>query len=303
LGDFTLDDVDPNNDDAFYDTMSWPEVSPGTYYQFTESVPAGWELHSIVCTYSSTDTVIDAVLDGGNFLIGVSISLSPGDDVHCTFNNEQVQPETGRMEVTKTVDWNGFPPDTEQTFEICITGPSCLNGDCQTTDYDGDMLTWDDLEPGEYTVIETEVGAQWAVTIDSSPVTVEAGSTAQVSVTNTKEKSTAIDLASFTAEAGAGSVTLAWETGTEIDNAGFNLYRALLEDGPYTQINGALIAAEGDAVSGGSYSFVDTSDYGTFYYQLEDVDYYGTSTLHGPVKVTVARPLRRPLYRPTLPEF
>ncbi|TEU18840.1 MAG: hypothetical protein E3J21_05110 [Anaerolineales bacterium] len=117
------------------------------------------------------------------------------------------------------------------------------------------------------------------------------------------ETAIALPSASFTAQAGAGSVTLAWETGTELDNAGFNLYRAMLKDGPYTQINDALIAAQGDAVSGAGYSFLDAPDYGTFYYQLEDVDYYGTSTLHGPVKVTVARPLRRPLYRPRLPEF
>jgi hypothetical protein len=112
---------------------------------------------------------------------------------------------------------------------------------------------------------------------------------------------TAIELASFTAQAGAGGVTLAWETGTELDNAGFNLYRATAQDGPYTQINEALIAAEGDAVAGASYSFADAPGYGTFYYQLEDVDYYGVSTLHGPVKATVARPFRRPLYRPFVP--
>jgi len=112
---------------------------------------------------------------------------------------------------------------------------------------------------------------------------------------------TAICLASFTAQAGLGTVTLAWETATEVDNAGFNLYRAMVEDGPYSQINDGLIAAEGDPVSGASYSFADRPDYGTFYYKLEDVDYYGVSTLHGSVRVTLARPLRRPLYRPTLP--
>ena len=118
-----------------------------------------------------------------------------------------------------------------------------------------------------------------------------------------EETAIALPSTSFTAQAGAGSVTLAWETGTELDNAGFNLYRAMLKDGPYTQINDALIAAQGDAVSGASYSFLDAPDYGTFYYKLEDVDLYGTSTLYGPVKVTVARPLRLPLYRPRLPEF
>jgi hypothetical protein len=108
---------------------------------------------------------------------------------------------------------------------------------------------------------------------------------------------------SFNAEASAGRrVALTWETDTELDNAGFNLYRALLKDGPYTQINEALIAAEGDAVGGASYSFLDRPDYGTFYYKLEDVNLYGVSTLHGPVKVTLARrPLRSPLYRPRLP--
>jgi hypothetical protein len=114
---------------------------------------------------------------------------------------------------------------------------------------------------------------------------------------------TAITLVSFSAEAGAEGVALAWETGTELDNAGFNLYRATAEDGPYTKINEALFAAEGDAVAGASYSFLDTPGYGTFYYKLGDVDYYGMSTLHGPVEATVARPLRRPLYRPLPPLF
>ena len=112
---------------------------------------------------------------------------------------------------------------------------------------------------------------------------------------------TAITLVSFSAKAGVGGVALAWETGTELDNAGFNLYRATSADGPYTQINEALIAAQGDAVAGSSYSFLDTPGYGTFYYQLEDVDYYGVSTLHGPVEATVARPFRRPLRRPFVP--
>lgn len=114
---------------------------------------------------------------------------------------------------------------------------------------------------------------------------------------------TAITLASFSARAGSDSVVLAWETGTEIDNAGFNLYRAASASGPWTQLNGALIAAAGDAVSGASYSFVDSPGYGTFYYELEDVDFNGVSTTHGPLKATLAPPLRRPLRRPTLPQY
>ena len=99
---------------------------------------------------------------------------------------------------------------------------------------------------------------------------------------------TAIDLLSFTAQAGTDHVTLAWETGTEVDNAGFNLWRSEAADGPYTKHNDALIPAEGDPVSGASYVYTDTEVVKgvTYYYQLEDVDIYGVSTFHGPVSAT-----------------
>jgi len=112
---------------------------------------------------------------------------------------------------------------------------------------------------------------------------------------------TAITLVSFTAQMDARGVALAWETGTEIDNAGFNLYRATAENGPYAKVNDVLIAAGGDAVGGASYSLLDSPGYGTFYYKLEDVDYSRVSTLHGPVQGTVAVPFRRPLHRPFVP--
>ncbi len=114
---------------------------------------------------------------------------------------------------------------------------------------------------------------------------------------------TAISLASFTAEANDGRVMLIWETGTEIDNAGFNLYRAASPDGPWRKINSMLIAAEGDAISGASYTFADTPGRGTFYYQLEDVDYFGVSTLHAPVKAEMGAAVRAPWFRPTMPQF
>jgi hypothetical protein len=121
---------------------------------------------------------------------------------------------------------------------------------------------------------------------------------------NHEEDEDAITLASFTARAGVGAVTLAWETGTEVDNAGFNLYRATAPAGPYAKVNGALIAAQGDAVGGASYSYVDTpGGHGTFYYKLEDVDLNGVATQHGPVSATAMPRFRRPMYRPMWPRF
>ncbi|KXK33645.1 MAG: hypothetical protein UZ01_00020 [Candidatus Brocadia sinica] len=104
---------------------------------------------------------------------------------------------------------------------------------------------------------------------------------------NLSAATTAIELASFEATVDKGAATLFWETATEVDNAGFNLYRAKSEDGDYAKINDTLIPARGNAVSGANYSFVDTPGKGTFYYKLEDVDYNGASAMHGPEKVRV----------------
>ena len=45
---------------------------------------------------------------------------------------------------------------------------------------------------------------------------------------------------------------------------------------------------------GASYSYIDDTVANgiTYYYKLEDVDIYGTSTFHGPVSATPARVFR-----------
>ncbi|OQZ04899.1 MAG: hypothetical protein B6D34_01320 [Candidatus Brocadia sp. UTAMX1] len=113
--------------------------------------------------------------------------------------------------------------------------------------------------------------------------------TVSTSVTKAWEGPTAITLSDFHARAGkGGSVELTWETATEVDNAGFNLYRSRGKGGVYKKINDALIPAMGNATSGAKYSYTDTPPArGKYYYKLEDVDYNGASTMHGPEKVKV----------------
>lgn len=99
---------------------------------------------------------------------------------------------------------------------------------------------------------------------------------------------TVIELESFTANAGSdGSVVLTWQTASEIDNAGFNVYRAKRKNGSYTKINNVLISAAGNAFSGARYHFEDTPGEGIYCYKLEDIDYEGVSTMHGPIRVIV----------------
>jgi hypothetical protein len=101
-------------------------------------------------------------------------------------------------------------------------------------------------------------------------------------------QSTLITLNTFIANPKAGKVILQWSTASEIDNAGFNLYRSESKDGDYIKINDIIIPAQGSSTKGESYEFVDNDvkNRKTYYYKLEDIDLNGTSTMHGPVSAT-----------------
>jgi hypothetical protein len=81
------------------------------------------------------------------------------------------------------------------------------------------------------------------------------------------------------------TITIEWSTETEVDAAGFNVYRATSADGPYTKINEQLIPGKGSATAGATYTFVDGSvEPGTtYYYRLEDVEFDNTSLQHEPI--------------------
>jgi hypothetical protein len=102
---------------------------------------------------------------------------------------------------------------------------------------------------------------------------------------------TLITLSSFTATPSDRSVILEWTTASEIDNAGFNIYRAESEDWEYVKINAALIPAEGSPTQGAVYQFIDddVKNRTTYYYKLEELNLSGMSTMHGPVSATVKR--------------
>lgn len=88
-----------------------------------------------------------------------------------------------------------------------------------------------------------------------------------------------VTVASFTATTTPSGVRLDWLTTAETNNAGFNLYRL---EPAVTKLNASLIPAQGLDGAGASYRFLDAGITGGTYY-LEDVDFNGTKTLHGPV--------------------
>jgi len=85
----------------------------------------------------------------------------------------------------------------------------------------------------------------------------------------------------------ASVVVVEWTTESEVDMAGFNLYRSDSPDGPYVKVNATLIPGASDPLLGGKYAYTDTNVVAgqTYYYKLEDIELDGTTTLHGPIEV------------------
>ena len=129
----------------------------------------------------------------------------------------------------------------------------------------------------------TTTSIQVTTTTTAQPTT-----TVQPTTTTTTEPPTLIELQSFTAKAYNKAVVLKWQTASETDNAGFNLYRSESEDGEYIKINESLILATGSTTQGASYEYLDlgVQNRTTYFYKLEDIDLSGISTTHGPVSAT-----------------
>ncbi|MCB0203228.1 MAG: hypothetical protein H6649_02705 [Caldilineae bacterium] len=75
-------------------------------------------------------------------------------------------------------------------------------------------------------------------------------------------------------------IIIRWSTETEVDTAGFNVYRSQSEEGPWTKINPSLIPGSPDPIRGGSYVFTDTNVLAgvTYWYELEEVELSGQTT-------------------------
>jgi hypothetical protein len=99
---------------------------------------------------------------------------------------------------------------------------------------------------------------------------------------------TLVELSCFRANGLDSAVLLEWATETELDNAGFNLWKSEERNGEYVRINPYFIPAEGESGFGAEYSFTDYDvTNGVIYnYKLEDIDINGNSTFHGPIPAT-----------------
>jgi hypothetical protein len=114
--------------------------------------------------------------------------------------------------------------------------------------------------------------------------------------------SAAVDLLYFRARSGFSAITLEWETASELDNLGFNLYRS--ETGDFLDaetLNGALIASKAAGQpTGAYYEWADvTAQLDVIYtYWLEDVDFDGSRDIHDPIQASLSGGVEIPTQPP-----
>ncbi|HKP10667.1 MAG TPA: matrixin family metalloprotease, partial [Blastocatellia bacterium] len=97
--------------------------------------------------------------------------------------------------------------------------------------------------------------------------------------------SSAVELVDFEALAYEGGVLLRWQTGREVDNLGFRLYRE--QGGRRALVNAQMVAGAALTpgsllLAGQSYTWWDKSADRSAAYWLEDLDLKGGATWHGP---------------------
>lgn len=93
--------------------------------------------------------------------------------------------------------------------------------------------------------------------------------------TQNEDQSLPVELSSFSADYKDGIIFLKWETSSEIDNAGFNIYRGINNRRLFQKINDKLIPGAGNTTEKQSYIFKDNQviEGYKYFYKIEDVSF------------------------------
>ena len=215
---------------------------------------------------------------------------------------------SGRLIVNKVT----VPAGAGHVFDFTLTGPN-TNETFQLKD--GESFTTEaNLADGTYTITELdfddgaggETGWTTTITCDTAPPTevgpIESGDRVievpveygPVTCTYTNSADpTSVQLADFSGAVKPDHVLLTWETVSEANNLGFNVYRSAAADGARTLLSATMIPANNPGATQGSvYTFqdADVQPGVTYYYWLEDLDTAGATNTAGPVAVTFLGP-------------
>lgn len=236
-----------------------------------------------------------------------AISLSAGDDV-ATLDAGIYQLASVGNRIWEDSDGDGIYDEGEQGVQGVTVELHREDGTLVTTavsDADGAFI-FEDVEPGsyyidfhipeDYIVSPQKQGSDPGIDSDADPST---GRTAVFTLTAGQQDLTwwlgmarppsAISLLSFTAERQSDGMLLRWETGTELNTAGFQIYRSAGSRADAVRVSDQLIPAHGASGGGAVYSWLDSgAESGVAYsYWLVEIEIGGARheyPLDGPAK-------------------
>ena len=90
-----------------------------------------------------------------------------------------------------------------------------------------------------------------------------------------------VELSQFSAKFVKDEVVISWTTESELDNAGFNIYRSTSRTKDFQRINVKLIRGAGTTGQRHTYQFIDKTAKPnvSYYYRIEDVDFSGKRSI------------------------
>lgn len=100
-------------------------------------------------------------------------------------------------------------------------------------------------------------------------------------------KALPVELSHFSAKFVTDEVVISWTTESELNNAGFNIFRSTSRDKNFQRINPKLIQGAGTTGQRTQYQFIDRTAKPevVYYYRLEDVDLTGTRGIQTTVRL------------------
>lgn len=242
---------------------------------------------SIYGTFNPTVTVLNGTMTAPTCSISGSI-ITCGEGQSITMNAGDKYQVSFLVEVLSTAPADGL-----------IETGTCWADPNSPTDW---MGTPDPV------YVPPELGGPYWYQAPDGPVDVcnlvSVSTTTYESVTSNNEDSEPTDIAypnaaellSFTATPLVRSIQLNWETASETDNVGFNLYRSRTLDGKKFKLNKDIIPSNvyPGAPIGATYEYIDSplSAMQSYYYWIEDVDFYGQAHMHDDL-IVIAQALKK----------
>ncbi|MBI4674523.1 MAG: hypothetical protein HY741_22995 [Chloroflexi bacterium] len=221
--------------------------------------------------YSSTPGTFSSVLDltGGGTNAGIDIGI--------TYNDKSTVPVIVRYYSTSS--------SVRYCSELSVTPPMWTSGGIWHAFYAFASFTTCSGYPGTATASSVDA---IEVVVDSSGV---AATDMSFDFVEARDTPTALDLASFGGKAQGSQVVLKWETASELNTLGFNVWRKQGKAG-WRQLNAETIAAKNPGnVSGNKYSYADANTKAgkTYKYKLQVLSADGSSSWTKVVKVKVSK--------------